>query len=82
MTRRTASRSYKPRLCAECGGALAEKRPVYLVATGSGKIVGPYHSGCAEKIAIREKGQKQRGETLNGKVWGQLPLPREETLPW
>jgi len=80
--RRTAGKSGKPRICAECGIYLAGKRPVYLCATSAGTIIGPYHSGCAARVAWREKGHATPAQQLGGEVYGQFILPREETLPW
>jgi hypothetical protein len=46
------------RTCARCAAPIAEQRPVYLCATPAGRIVGPYHAGCAESIHIHRKRER------------------------
>lgn len=82
MRRKTAGRVAKPRICVYCQGLLVERKPVFLVATTAGQIVGPYHAGCAYRVASMAKGIAQEAKLAEGKLYGQLPLPREETLPW
>lgn len=82
MKRRTAGRVAKPRICAYCQSPLAERRPVYLLATTAGTIVGPYHAGCAERVVL----SRRKGDAVvkvEGDPYGMLlPHAREETLPW
>jgi hypothetical protein len=35
------------RQCAGCQIPISESRPVYLVGTSTGSIVGPFHASCA-----------------------------------
>lgn len=82
MRRRTAGKVAKPRICAYCNAPMMAQRPVFLVATTAGSIVGPYHAGCAERIALANKNAIVTKE-IPGTNYGQLPLlPREGTLPW
>lgn len=72
----------EPKRCCGCGGVMSERRPVYLVGDRSGRIVGPWHAGCAEKAY--QTWQKEHGlpvTPLPPMIYGQMP-PREETLPW
>jgi hypothetical protein len=83
MTRRRTDRTHHHmKTCAFCGGLIPEKRPVFLVAEASGGILGPYHAGCAERLALAHKGAKSNG-AIPGTHQGRIILPpREETLPW
>jgi hypothetical protein len=82
MTTSRRRRAPKQRICAFCSHGIAEARPVFLVATVAGEIQGPYHAGCAAKLAMVHKGTAVQAKTLGGQLYGQLPLAREETLPW
>lgn len=70
------------KVCMMCHEPVHEWRPVFLVKTASGLVVGPYHAMCAAAVAntAREHGV-QGAEAVQ-----QRPLPprpaREETLPW
>lgn len=61
---------------------MSETRPVYLVATTAGTIIGPYHAGCAERLVISKDRDLfgKAGESQDYVVYGSVP--REETLPW
>lgn len=82
MKRRTAGRSAKPRVCALCGGLMPASRPIYLVHTLAGTIVGPYHSGCAWKLAEESKRRPIVAITEAEKASAYGFMAREETLPW
>lgn len=82
MRRKTAGRVYHQRQCAYCKGGIAETRPVFLVRTESGLIVGPYHAGCADKVTRAAKKAGYVAEVKADKVLGEWNRPREETLPW
>jgi len=63
-------------LCVRCGCPLAERRPVFLCATGTGRIVGPYHAGCAEREVLA--GPKADGQAESGgEVFGRV-LPKDD----
>lgn len=82
MKRKTAGRSAEPRRCAFCGGLMPADKPVFLVMSTLGGIVGPYHSGCAYKVAEEHKGVPTT-RSLPGLAFGRrVPEAREETLPW
>lgn len=69
------------RICAQCGHPIAEQRPVFLVGTPSGHIVGPFHAGCAEHISLgMRRGRAAIGLGM-GETYGTWPSIREETLP-
>jgi hypothetical protein len=51
------------RRCLLCGIRVDEQRPIYLVGTVGGKIVGPYHSSCA---AVAHSDEQKKGGKLNG----------------
>lgn len=82
MKRRTAGRVAKPRICAYCQSPLAERRPVFLLATTAGTIVGPYHAGCAERVVIASDEIRNRGLEPAASFGRIVHPPREETLPW
>lgn len=69
------------RTCMWCHSGIAEQRPVFLVGTDNGAIVGPFHAGCAERLKI--EAQKRPGSNwLKGaSEFGTWPSIREETLP-
>jgi len=50
-----------PRICRRCQLPLAERRPVFLVGLTGGKIVGPLHAGCAERIVLAHKRKGAEG---------------------
>lgn len=82
MRRRTAGKVAKPRMCAFCNTPMMAQRPVFLLATTAGSIVGPYHAGCAERIVLASDEIRNRGllgHTQYGRI---VSPPREETLPW
>jgi len=64
------------RLCVACGRFISEKRPVFLLGTPSGRIVGPYHAECARKVADAARANGDR-HGVPGETCGQLP-PRQE----
>lgn len=82
MRRKTAGRVHHQRECAYCHGGIAEVRPVWLLGLKGGQIVGPYHAGCAAKLAaqIRRQGEANTVVGIGVKEYGRVP--REETLPW
>lgn len=82
MTTSRRRKAPKQRICAFCSHGIAEARPVFLVATAKGEIQGPYHAGCAERLSLVHKGTAVEAKTLGGKLYGQLPLPREEEVTW
>jgi len=41
------------RRCEECSRFIAEKRPIFLLCTGDGRIIGPYHAECARVVSER-----------------------------
>jgi hypothetical protein len=72
----------RPRLCGRCKTRIAEQRPVYLLATTDGAILGPFHADCASRLvetAKRNGGEEWRAQA---EQFGALFRPREETLPW
>jgi hypothetical protein len=49
---------------------------VFLCATGTGRIVGPYHAGCAEREVLA--GPKADGQAESGgEVFGRV-LPKDD----
>lgn len=82
MKRRVGGRVDKPRVCAFCGNAIAAQNPPFLLSTVKGQVIGPYHAYCAERLALTHKGQAVKATDVCGELYGQLLLPREETLPW
>lgn len=78
---RPFGRQGKLATCVQCQGLIPEQKPVYLVGTPSGRIIGPFHSGCASHVVE----QARRGFTVAGQVnaeqLGTWPSIREETLP-
>lgn len=82
MSRKVAGRVSRPRLCARCKGPMSESRPVFLVADHGGKITGPYHAGCAERVKLGGKSAYQQGE-LAPEVFGQIvPKASGEAESW
>jgi len=76
-TNRGARKAPSQRICAFCASGIAGQRPVYLVATRAGHIVGPYHAGCAETIYLQERtGNHMR--LVDVEVFGRL-APRPPT---
>lgn len=78
MTGRRSRRNREPKLCAFCGKVLVETRPTWLVGTYDGRILGPYHAICAEKLARVHKGRETPAARLGGDLYGQLPMPSAE----
>lgn len=82
MTRRRHPAVKPQRKCALCGAGIAEQRPVFLVASFLGAIVGPYHAGCAARFMMAA----ERGESIPNALplekFGSWPSRREETIPW
>lgn len=80
------NRNPKPDLdykrCIGCGGILSMRRcPVFLIDELH-QIVGPYHSGCAERVAMdARRRHKKVPRGFGSNIYGWLPA-REETLPW
>lgn len=69
------------RLCLWCKGGIATTRPVFLVTDYGGRILGPFHAGCAERLKIQAE---RMGFDSAAQKWDQLgtwPTRREETLP-
>lgn len=70
------------RTCTFCLAPISVNRPVFLVGTPSGRIVGPYHAGCAERVALMASRKVEEREP-RGEDFGRIiPPAREETLPW
>jgi len=74
-----ARKVHKTRYCAFCDAPLVETRPVFLVGDTNGNILGPFHAGCAARLALAHKGKPNPIE-LPGRAYGniiaaQLPLP-------
>ena len=83
MSRRKSG--YKPdsaRVCAHCGRSIAALDAVWLLQTGAGKIIGPYHARCAAILEVAAYRHAEDQEP-NGVQMGQVVAEgREETLPW
>lgn len=78
---RPFGRQGKLATCVQCQGLIPEQKPVYLVGTPSGRIIGPFHSGCAAHVVEGVKrGRRAVGETM-AEDYGTWPSRREETLP-
>lgn len=69
------------RTCAFCGHGIPEQKPVYLVGGPGGRIVGPFHSGCAWKVTEKLKTSPTESEKAEWSQLGLWPSIREETLP-
>lgn len=69
------------RTCAFCGHGIPDLRPVYLVGEPGGRIVGPFHSGCAWKVTEKLKHSPTELEKAAWSRLGMWPTRREETLP-
>jgi hypothetical protein len=82
VTRRSQARPPKLRVCVRCGAPLPERRPVFLVGHPSGRIVGPFHAGCAEGMTLDAKRHAATLDEVIGETYGDWPSRREETLPW
>lgn len=61
---------------------MPSEKPVFLVMSTLGGIVGPYHSGCAYRVAeVHKAAPTTRG--IPGETFGRrVPEVREETMPW
>lgn len=82
MKRSHAVPPLEPRVCLGCHGPLSERRPVFLVRHASGRIIGPYHAGCAERFVLAARKHEAMTEEVIGTTYGVWPSRREETLPW
>lgn len=72
----------EPKRCLRCQGILSERRPPYLVGHPSGRIVGPFHAGCAERMVLDARKHTAKPDEVIGEQYGTWPSRREETLPW
>ena len=82
MTHRTAGRVARPRVCARCKGPISESRPVFLVYDNGGRIVGPYHAGCAARVKM-DAAANNPWAKITPEVFGQIvPKPDQEAEPW
>lgn len=71
----------KQRSCLRCHSPMASNNPVWLVASSTGSIMGPFHAGCAERLKLQAE---KMGFVSAAEKWEQLgnwPSRREETLP-
>jgi hypothetical protein len=58
----------RKRTCVSCQNTISEARPVYLVATGDGRIIGPFHPSCAATLATEAR------------LLGHMPDPRARSV--
>lgn len=81
MRRKAAGRVHHQRECFYCHGGIPDAKPVYLVHTPTGQIVGPFHAGCAYKLSeqVKHMGGATPGVLDLATVYGHVA--REETLP-
>lgn len=70
------------KVCILCHAPISESRPPYLVGHHSGRITGPYHAGCAEKLVLAARRRAAATEDAIGEQVGFWPLKREESMPW
>lgn len=82
MSKSRAVPPLEPKRCAHCGGVLSERRPVFLVGHPSGRIVGPFHAGCAEHMVLAARQHHAEVGEVIATEYGTWPSRREETLPW
>lgn len=82
MTPRRKAVPHPLRVCIRCHGVIAEQRPPYLVGLGDGRIVGPFHAGCAERLSIEAEKRPGSNWLKGAAEVGTWPTRREETLPW
>lgn len=82
MSRKVAGRVHHQRECAYCHGGIAEQRPVFLLASETGAIMGPFHAGCAEKLKLAVNQLREMPDVPGATNYGTILKPREETLPW
>lgn len=67
------------RYCASCARLLVEQRPVFLVGDTDGRILGPYHASCAERLVIGRK-FKDKSMVIQGELFGSMrPTDRRES---
>lgn len=66
------------RYCASCARLLLEHRPVFLVGDTDGRILGPYHASCAERLAIGRR-YKGMSSAIQGELFGRI-VPKDENL--
>jgi hypothetical protein len=82
MTHRTGGKVARPRVCARCKGPISETRPVFLVADYGGKITGPYHAGCAQRVKLDQEAHPQH-DAPTADLYGRWPVKiDEEGEPW
>lgn len=81
MTAKRGSGNAKQRQCIWCSGLIAQSRPVFLVRNEDGCIIGPFHSGCAERLKLEAQKIDPKNPSLMPRVYGAWPSRREETLP-
>lgn len=82
MSGKVAGKVHHQRECAWCHGGIASDRPVFLVAEKSGGIVGPFHAGCAARLAMEAKKHPDHNWVEGAASFGKVLPAREETLPW
>lgn len=71
----------KQRECLYCHHGISDRRPVFLVGTKDGRILGPFHAGCASRL-VEHARKNPTSNWLKGAVdFGEWPSIREETLP-
>lgn len=71
----------KQRECLWCHAGIAEQRPVFLVQSVDGRILGPFHAGCAARLKLAERKRPTLDSLGNPVQYGTWPISREETLP-
>lgn len=71
----------KQRQCLWCHAGIAETRPVFLVTDYGGRILGPFHAGCAERLKLQATKQPDTNWLKGAAEYGTWPTVREETLP-
>lgn len=71
----------KQRQCLWCHAGIAETRPVFLVTDYGGRILGPFHAGCAERLKMQAAKQPDTNWLKGAAEYGTWPTVREETLP-
>ena len=82
MSRSRYVRPLQPKLCQRCHGVMSERRPVYLCRDENGRIYGPFHAGCAERVVIQYRADKARELRAVESSPSTAMESREETLPW
>lgn len=69
------------RLCLWCKAGIAATRPVFLVTDYGGRILGPFHAGCADRLKMQAAKQPDTNWLKGAAEFGTWPTVREETLP-